>query len=242
MKNWLRIPIIALTLAAAGIGVGFALKAERNLRSGVVCSKLEIEFRDSLKFVSEEDVKGFLKDHYGTYIGEQVDSIGFNRIENLLDGRSAILKSQAWSTPDGILHISLTQREPVVRFDDNGKGHYIDRNLKAIGLHPHYTAPVPVIEGPVQSDSLWLRGAVELSEFLMGKQLWPSKFVKISSDEKGRISLYPSEGEEVFIIGFPDELKTKFGKINLYCRKIRPAGNNYKSVDLRYSGQIICRQ
>lgn len=242
MKNWLRILLLTLTLAAVGVGVGFALKAESNLRSQYVCSKLEVEFKDSLKFVSEEDIKGYLKDFYGAYVGEQVDSIALNRIESLLNGRSAIAESQAWSTPDGILHIRITQREPVVRFDNEGAGHYIDRRLEPIELHPHYTAPVPVIEGPFRSDTLWMKGIVELADYIVRKDLWPSKLEKITTDGKGRIRIIPREGEEVFILGFPDELKAKFGKMDLYYRKIRPVKKDYRTVDLRYNGQIICRQ
>ena len=98
--------------------ITIAVIAGKNSRKTMICSGLEVVVLDSLEndFVRSKDVKKFLEKEYGQYKGICIDSLDLSRIEDIVDGRSAVLKSEAFVTKDGVLHIEVTQRKPIVRF------------------------------------------------------------------------------------------------------------------------------
>ena len=51
-----------------------------------------------------------------------------------------------------ILHVRITQRAPVLRFQDGERGFYVDAEGFIFPLHKTYTAPVPVVEGAIPVD------------------------------------------------------------------------------------------
>ena len=137
--------VLALLLAALAQLAGSA----RYERGVVLCDGLDIQILDDYEFVTEEDVKGFIDKKYGTYIGVRLDSLDLDRIEKLLEEKGVVLKSEAWVTRDGMLHVSILQRRPVLRFQRGEQGFYMDRTGYVFPLHKSYTADVPVIEGPI---------------------------------------------------------------------------------------------
>ena len=64
-----------------------------------------MHFADSLRFVSEQDIRDYLDKRYGPYIGERMDSVQLARIEDMLESRSAVMRAEAWTTDDGVLHV-----------------------------------------------------------------------------------------------------------------------------------------
>ena len=85
---------------------------------------LDVLVADSLerRFVGKEDVAAWLEKEYKAYAGLPLDSVDLGRIERLVEAHSVVRSCEAWLTDDGILHVELSQRQPVVRFEcgDNG--------------------------------------------------------------------------------------------------------------------------
>ena len=125
--------------------------AGKNMRKVLKCERLEVCIKDSLqnRFVSENDVKRFLDREYGTYIGMPLDSLDLVKMENIIDGRSAVMKSQAYVTKDGTLHVDVTQRSPVVRFQKKDGGFYADADGFIFPLQSTYASHVQVIDGNI---------------------------------------------------------------------------------------------
>lgn len=112
MKAVIRYFSAAVLAAALCVGMGFLYHHVRQVASGSVCSRLEISFADSLRFVREQDIREYLDSRYGPCIGERLDSIRLASIEDMLESRSAVMRAEAWTTRDGTLHIDITQRAP----------------------------------------------------------------------------------------------------------------------------------
>ena len=72
---------------------------------------------------------------------------------------------------------------------------------------------------------------------------WKRIIVQIHVDKNEDIILVPRDGKERFVIGKPTDIVEKFEKMKKYYTAIIPkAGSEqYKVVDLRYKGQIICK-
>ena len=230
----------------------------RSSRHEVTCQDIRIQYRDDYRFVSEKDVTDALRRNFGSFSGWRIDSLDLASIERLVDNHSAVLKSEAWTTGDGILHISITQRQPVMRFQKGDKGFYIDDRGFIFPLQKGHSAHVPVVDGniPVRvaegykgmaqnpRERDWLEGMAELAGFLARSRTWENSIVQMTVNEDGDLLLIPRSGRERFIFGKPDSPAEKFARIADYYRYVKPSKDEdwYRTVNVKYRGQLICRQ
>ena len=235
-------------LAIVSAGLALLAGAARIGRSAKLCDGLDVQIREDYEFVTPEDIKGFIDKKYGPYIGVRLDSLDLGRIEKMLEEKSVVLNSEAWTTQDGILHVSVSQRVPVVRFQRGEQGFYMDKSGYVFPLHKSYTAEVPVIEGAVPrieegGYEEWKEGVLRLMDYISSSKTWKDKIAKVGVTAGGDLELRPVDGKERFIFGFPDSIPEKFGKMGKYYSHILPAKGEgyYKSVNLKYNKQIICR-
>lgn len=259
MKKVLRNLLFVLVVAAFGLATAFVFSFASESRRTITCKGLEVSLDKTRSFVSEQDIKDYLKNYYGPYIGERIDSVNLEQIETILDRRSAIRKSQAWTTDDGILHISITQREPVVRFQRNSAdGFYADKSGYIFPLQKAYTPLVPVVVGnfPLKEGAgykgepstpagkEWMEGLLDLIKYTNNSKIWRDNISEILISPNGDFVLIPREGRERFIFGNTENIKEKFRRIEKYYEYIRPAKEEgyYRSVNVKYKNRIICRQ
>ena len=233
--------------------------AGKSLRRTLKCERLEVCILDSLEnsFVSRSDIRKYLDKGYGKYVGMTLDSLDLVKIEKIVDGKSAVMKSQAYVTKDGTLHVDVTQRRPVVRFQKKSGGFYADAEGYIFPLQSSFTSHVQVIDGniPLAANSgykggisdpkerQWFDRMMGLVNYIEGSKVWKDKIVQIHIADNGDAALIPREGNEIFIIGEPVELEEKFMKMGKYYTVIIPEKGSgaYRTVDLRYKGQIVCR-
>jgi len=214
-----------------------------------LCDSLDVRIEGDLEFVTQDDIRGYLDKRYGCYIGAPLDSINLGYIEDLLKKKSVVKGCEAWTTRDGVLHVSIRQREPALRFDRGGSGFYIDREGSVIPLHPSYTAPVPVVEDNIPplekgEKAEWSTGVLALVDFIGTSKAWKERVKKISVNAAGDLEIRLRDGKERYILGAPDAPRDKFDRIQKYFTYIVPEKGEgyYKSVNLKYNNQIICRK
>lgn len=260
MKRLLRIvfPLLTLALTMSMIFV-FRGKAT-DARHTVTCTRLKIEVLDSAKlgFVTRGDVKAAIDREYGVYIGQRIDSVNTGKIEKILEGQSAVMGSRAFVTGDGVLHVQVWQREPVLRFETERGGYYADGKGYIFPLQSHYKSQVRVISGNVPlkvpdgyrgqatsaKERKWLSGAIELDRILGEERIWRGGVGKISVDGNGDIVLKMTQGKEKFIFGKPSDIEEKLRKMEDYYKYIAPSKEEgwYSTVNVKYAGQTICRR
>ena len=247
----LRIAGIALLLAAFVL-LGLLSRRARRERT---CEGVQVEFSDDFNFVTEDDIKGYIDRFAGNYMGRRLDSLDLNGIENMLDQQSAVLKSEVYSGGDRRLHVIISQREPVLRFQGTDYGFYIDDRGFIFPLQDNYTSLVPVIDGHIpvkvspgykgealtEKEGAWIRGVQDMISYMQSNAIWAENIVQIHVDENSDIILIPRDGKEKFIFGSPDDAPAKFSRIEKYYQYIQPEGKEYTSVNVKYKGQIICK-
>lgn len=228
-------------------------------RKSLVCKDIKIVILDSLenRFVSVADVRTYIDRSCGDLIGEQLDSIDLVKVENAIDCRSAVLKSQAYVTKDSILNITVTQRKPVVRFQKKDGGFYADAEGYIFPLQHSYASYVQVIDGhiPLAANSgykgeiadpkekEWFRSVMRVVNYMESSKVWKGKIVQISVAENGDLIFIPREGNERFIFGQPHSIEEKLSKMEKYYTNIIPekGAGKYSVVDLRFEKQIVCK-
>lgn len=258
MKTRVRILVTAAVLAALAALCALIHAGTARERALHTCEGLRIEYADDYRFVSEQDIKDYLDKYYGAYIGQRLDSIKLHKVESILDVQSAILKSEAYTTEDGMLNIRLTQREPVIRFQKGSYGFYADCNGFLFPLQENYTTPVPVMDGAVPVNSAegfkgapeteaereWLAGVISLVEYMGKTRIWAENIVQMHVEDNGDIVMIPRQGSERFIFGGPGGAKEKFDRMSDYYRYILPEKGEgyYKTVNVKYDKQIVCKK
>lgn len=227
-------------------------------RRTVTCGDLDAIVADSLsrRFVSPEDIRDWMED-YGTWVGLPLDSVNLRRVEAVIDRKSAVRKSQAWLTDDGVLHVSVTQREPIVRFQSPEGGFYADAEGFLFPLQSRHTARVPVVDGALplrlekgykgeartEEEKAWMGSVLNLVRFLSERKEWSGLVGQITVRRDGNLVLIPREGPERFIFGTPTGIEAKFARIRTYYEAVAPTREEpYHTVDVRYKGQIVCKK
>ena len=258
MKPAVKKTVLALVCLVLLAGLCVLLSRSKAHRQLLTCNGLKVEYADAHRFITEDDIKSWLEKEYGSYIGQRLDSVGLDRIEQILDDKSAILKSEAYTTEDGLLNIRISQRVPVLRFQNGNTGFYVDDRGYIFPLQKRDTVPVPVVEGAIpvqftpgykgkartQQEQAWIRNMMDMMNWIRKSKTWKEAFVQISVAGNGDLVLKPREGGERFIFGPPEDIDGKFDRIGRYYEYILPAkgARYYKTVNVKFDRQIICRQ
>ena len=229
-------------------------------RKPMQCKGLTITVTDSTtnQFITPKEIRSYLDKEYKGYVGKQLDNIDLSTVEKILESKSAILKSQAYTTKDSMLNVIVTQRKPIVRFQKGQKGFYADEEGILFPLQSTYASHVHIIDGEIPldmesgrigrpekaADRLWLEEIMSFVNYMDGSKIWKNKIVQVTVESDGNLVLTPREGDERFMFGKPVDIEDKFRKMELYYKGIRrdKGENYYNYVDLRYDGQIVCRQ
>ena len=262
MKPIVRRGLGLLLVIACVILWSFTLRmSRRELRTRTCQGKgtLEVIVTDSVErnFVGREDIEKWLDKEYRAYAGLPLDSVDLHRIEGIISGHSAVKECEAWLTDDGILHVQLSQRQPLVRFDDGSNAYYADAEGFIFPLQARGSVDVPVVDGklplrvprgykgavedPVQK--AWMDRILNLVSQMKGT-VWEKNIKKITASADGDLVLTPATGKERFLFGQPVDVEKKIGLIEKYYEAIVPSkdAGYYSTVDLRYAGQIVCRK
>lgn len=259
MKRVVRNILSAAAIALVAAGCLVLVGVNREKRAAITCTGLSVHILDDYSFVTDEDVKGYLQRYYGPYIGQRLDSVRLFSIENILNRQSAVLRSEAWTDNDGVLHIDISQREPVLRLQmRGGGGFYVDERGCLFPLQRSYTSLVPVVDGAIPLDipatykgeapdaasREWIKSMLDLARYMKKNRIWKENISQISVQTNGDLVLIPREGEEKFIFGDCSSAEEKFERISDYYKFVVPAKKEekYRTVNVKYAGQIICRK
>lgn len=257
MSNKVTNALLCVTavLSVAAVCTLYAVGARR--QTGLECRGVEVTVRDSAvnRFVSGNDVKRILTAAYGSFKGVFADSLDLGAMESLIEGKSVIRNCESYVTRDGTLNVEVTQRTPAVRFQDASNGWYADEDGYVFPLQRSHTSMVPVVDGdfpvtvprgfkgqvenPEQRE--WLMRVVGMVGY-MNDNGWGNRISQIHVSRNGEVKLIPVEGDERFVFGQPVKIRGKFAKMEKYYRMIRPLKKGYGEIDLRFDGQIVCRQ
>lgn len=260
MKKAWKYAVAALIIAVLAGILAVSSREGGKERRELTCAGIKVEILDrgGVSFVSESDVKEYITRGYENCAGKRIDEIDLSRIEEILDGKSAILKSEAYATRDGILHVLISQRIPVVRLMSDRGGWYADADGYLFPLQKNYTSRVPIVDGSIPlsisggfkgklasaSERQWLDGVLDLVDFLSGNRRWNDAIAQIHVGDNGHLVIVPRKGRERFYMGRPEEFGRKFAKIEDYYRYIVPEKGQdaYSYVNVSFDGQIVCRK
>ncbi|MGV3762247.1 cell division protein FtsQ/DivIB [Parapedobacter sp.] len=218
------------------------------------CTAVRVILLGNESFIEQKDIAALLVEKFGELEGRTLESIPVHQIENDLRQIPYVFSAIVTTDMDGLLTVRVKQREAVVRvINRGGPDFYIDRQGHKMPVSPKYVPRVPIVngfisesyDGKLDSTKSQLVGDVfEIAQYISADSLWSSQVVQLYVNEHHDIELVPRVGGQQIILGNADSLDRKFEKLLLFYRRIVPKTgiNAYKSVNLKYAGQIICER
>ncbi len=202
--------------------------------------------------IDVENIRRLLDKSFGFgFIGKRVEELDIHRIEAVLEQDPFVQRAEVWVDARYMLHMLLYPRIPILRImDGKGQDYYLDaegnrmpksrkfwaRTLVATGDIPPY---VPDFQ---ERSSYALKDLYLLSLYILEDPYLLGLTEQIHL-ENGEFILYPKIGRQQILLGKCKNLPAKFERLKRFYRDVLPhRGFRYKTIDLRYRGQVVCKK
>jgi cell division protein FtsQ len=253
--------LLWILLLGGVIGLtGFA-ETERN---HTLCKQIDVKImqNDSAFFITPAEIRALISAQQGEVTKKSLDKIDVKAMEEMLKSNAYIDNAQVFATPDGVLHVSVAQKKPMVRVISAGnESYYLDTKGNLMPLSPDFTALVMVVNGKIkepyarfsknnmeamQGDTSvhsLLPSIYKLSGFIYHNPVWKALIPEIYVDSAQEFCLIPRVGNQRIIFGDSTNMQQKFARLwVLYRDGFGYAGkwNDYSQINLKYNHQIVC--
>jgi cell division protein FtsQ len=206
--------------------------------------------------INRSDVENTLTRTLGSDMENiELAKLSVERIERVLEQNPFVLDAETYIDQNNVLHIKITQREPIVRVLDNtGGNYYMDKNGQRIPPSKNIAARVMVATGnvtPYTPDFLeqgkrptTLKDLFTLTQLLLADEFLASFIQQIHVSDKSEFFLVPLVGDQKIELGKGQKLEDKLNRLKIFYQQGMPyAGwRKYETINLKYSGQVVCRK
>lgn len=191
--------------------------------------------------ITDNDLKNTVNRCYKGLIGTKLSEISYDSLEHLIERSAVVKKCQAYPTIDGAVHVEISQREPIMRVFAQRGSYYMDAEGGQITANDNMRTHCLVVNGNVNSmpnnDEL-----IRLCLFIDSDPFWKAMIEQVHVTRNHEFILVPRVGNHVVELGTTDNMEQKFADLLTLYKKgwEKKEWNVYKSVSLKYNGQIVC--
>lgn len=241
MIKKILISIVLLSIAAYLI---VAITAFNVKPTNQVCDDIELIIKDSINagFITKKEVATILKGKKIYPVGVRMDSVDTGKIEDILAVHPLIDEVECYKTPNGKLHVEVTQRIPIIRImSRNGANYYIDNKGEVMPPESRCIAHLAVATGKI--DTAYARKELyDFGMFLQNNKFWNSQIEQLHITSANEVELVPRVGDHIIFLGKIDNYEEKLERLKEFYRKgLNKVGwNKYDRINLEFSNQIIC--
>jgi cell division protein FtsQ len=227
-----------------------------------VCNKVKVIVTDSTsrRFIRQGDIRDILKKNKKICIGDPLNKINTNDIEQMVLSNTIIKDCKVFTTVDGKINIEVNQREPIVRIiDGKGQSYYLDMDGSIINKSRRFTPRLLVVNGNIRTPfslnkvenifdkrfdktAIRLRDIYTLANFINNDDFWNAQIEQLYVNSKGEFEMIPRVGPHIIILGDIEDYKAKFDKLWLFYNEgLNYVGwNQYQKINLKYKDQVVC--
>lgn len=246
-----------LLVALFGAYFYFASVLKSDGKADDICTEVKVTILDSTinRFVSVQEVKDIISSSALSVKDKPLANINLYDLEQLLNRRSAIKFSDVSLDRNGVLHVDITQRRPLLRIQGEEGGFYVDESCYIFPLVNTFTSYVPVVTGNIpftlksgqrgkvdEEGEKWLTSMLNFGEYLRNDEFWSAQIQQIHILPNGEMSLYMRVGDQTVLFGTMDDMEYKFDKLEAFYKNVVPihGWNKYSTINLKYSDQVVC--
>lgn len=234
--NWINVKLILMFALVIFL---FSFTSKRNEERKL--KKIVVEFVDeNSPFITEESVNKLLIENNSSVKNIQKDKVDLNNLEQNLNNHNMIQKCEVFVTVDGILKAVVKQKTPVARvFDANGS-FYVDYEGHKMPLSDNFTARVPIVSGIINKKNS--EDLTKVFRYIYEDDFLQKNIIGIEVLLDGNLKMMNRNFNYVIDFGKTINVDKKFKNYKAFFQKAVQDSliNNYKTVNLKFTQQVVC--
>jgi cell division protein FtsQ len=244
--------ILFIFWVAIFVGVIFVVVHAGSARDQMACERYAIHVEvnnttDTLLYPA--DIEEIML-HRDSIIGRPYNEIDIYTLEDTLKKHRYVSEINIYGDMLGTLRITATQRVPVVRIiNRNNESFYLDETAHAMPVRLGFFANVITVSGNIDmtleqalSDTLKHKwdGLLSCVKYISNDTFLKNRIGRIHVEDENSCRLIPVTGNHTIIFGMPDQPEKRLERLKLFYQK--GMEENYKTIDVRYKSQIVCKR
>jgi cell division protein FtsQ len=257
MRKLLKILLIMPVLYIIIIPVFLATSANSRPCGGIV---INISDSSDYHFVTKRQLMGLAYGNTSRIAGKPVKEVSLSAIEDRISVLRELKKAEVYLSIDGLIHIYVKQRNPVMRvMPDNGGDYFVDEDGVVIRRRNLYNPRLHIVEGNINITNAMLNGVsvldtiiknsilkdiYQLVTYINDDKFWSAQIDQIYVDGNDEIDLIPRFSNQVVHLGTCENFEGKLRNLEAFYDKVLPevGWNKYSLINLEYKDQIVCKK
>ena len=236
LKSLVVVGLVALLALAVGTSRG---KDREERCKELVCKIVD---KDERSYVSEQELFTLLKQHNAYPVGEYLHRINLQHMENIIRQHPMVRTAECYTAEDGTARIRVTQRVPLLKVVTADEAYYIDTDRCKMPLVASIRDTVPVAMGKVGFE-MASTVLADFAEWVQEDDYWRARIEAIDVQTPKHIRIKQKGWQEELVLGEMGDYQEKLQKAAAFYRHTanieRP---RYRTLDLRYRGQVVARR
>jgi len=238
------------------VGVVYMVVRADAARDNMACEKYAVQVRvehtaDTLLY--PVDIENIMLKH-DTIIGKPYHAIDLYALEGVLKQQPAVSEVHIYGDMLGTLRITATQRVPIVRIIDAlNQSFYLDETAQVMPARPGTSAHVITVSGNIGitrdqalADTLKQRwdALIACVKFINNDAFLRCQIGQIYIENENLALMIPVIGKHKIIFGSLEHPEKRLTRLKIFYQRGMDAEKwaNYRSIDLRYKSQIVCKR
>ena len=236
LKSLVVVGLVALLALAVGTSRG---KDREERCKELVCKIVD---KDERSYVSEQELFTLLKQHNAYPVGEYLHRINLQHMENIIRQHPMVRTAECYTAEDGTARIRVTQRVPLLKVVTADEAYYIDTDRRKMPLRSSIHDTVPVAMGKVGFE-MASTVLADFAEWVQEDDYWRARIEAIDVRLPKQVCIKQTGKQEDLMIGDLMGYAGKLEKAEVFYRRTASMEKpRYRTLDLRYRGQVVARR
>ncbi len=234
--NWINIRLVLMFSLVIFL---FSFASNRNLGRKITKS-IVVFVGDNAPFVGQETVNKLLIENKKDAQSIGKDKLDLNKLEKALNAQEMIEKSDVFVSIDGVLKAVVKQKTPIARIFDGDNSFYIDYEGNRMPLSTNFTARVPLVSGGINKKNN--KDLAEFFRLIHDDAFLKKNIIGVQIMPNGSLQMCNRNFNYVIDFGGTVRMKAKFNNYKAFYQKavLDSSLYKYKTIDLRFSQQVVC--
>jgi cell division protein FtsQ len=236
--NWQILRILSL-FAVMIVLYSFA----HSRRNSKPIKQTQVEFQGTTKeFLTTEMVNNLLKQKLRSYSNSSKEKVDLSGLETSLYKHPYIDSVEVFASPDGTILTAITQKTPIARVSNGNKVRYIDKKGSFFQLSDNFSARVPMVYGNIdqanKKEYVATLLAIDQDDFLK------KSITQIEVLSNGSMEMNTRLHNYKILFGKPTEIEKKFKNYKVFYQYASKDTliNSYKTINLNFTQQVVCKK
>jgi cell division protein FtsQ len=231
------------------------------ITNSIPCGGITISIADSsdYHFVTKNEIAELIAQNNTKILGKPISNIALSEIAGRIARIRELKEAEVYTTIDGILHVSVDQRDPIMRVITGSGDYFLDEDGILLQCKGLYTPRLHIVGGNIRITGPMLNGVsildtsiknsilkdiYQLVNYINSDNFWSAQIDQIYVDDEDEINLIPRLGNNVIHLGTIENLEGKFRNLEAFYKKVLPeiGWNKYELINLEFKDQIVCRK